>query len=39
MTAPPGYFKADDVRAMESIAGRYPMKASAIMPQIGRAHV
>ncbi|NOY87033.1 MAG: NADH-quinone oxidoreductase subunit NuoE [Deltaproteobacteria bacterium] len=32
MTAPPGYFKADDVRAMESIAGRYPMKASAIMP-------
>ena len=32
MTAPPGYLKADDVRAMEGIVGRYPIKASAIMP-------
>lgn len=32
MTVHPGYLKADDARAMEGIVGRYPMKASAIMP-------
>ena len=32
MTVHPAYLKAEDVRAMESIADRYPMRASAIMP-------